>query len=96
MCIRDRLYSIDALHSAINAGRMVRFRYKDDGTRTVSPWQLAWENGCYYLIAYQDEKEPAGIRNYRVDRMSSVTVLGLSLIHILPGCAAPKQTTPSA
>ena len=34
------LYSIDALHSAINAGRMVRFRYKDDGTRTVSPWQL--------------------------------------------------------
>ena len=70
------LYSIDALHSAINAGRMVRFRYKDGGTRTVSPWQLAWENGCYYLIAYQDEKEPAGIRNYRVDRMSSVTVLG--------------------
>ena len=58
------------------AGRMVRFRYKDGGTRTVSPWQLAWENGCYYLIAYQDEKEPAGIRNYRVDRMSSVTVLG--------------------
>ena len=52
------------------------FRYKDSGTRTVSPWQLAWENGCYYLIAYQDEKEPAGIRNYRVDRMSSVTVLG--------------------
>ena len=60
------LYSIDALHSAINAGRMVRFRYKDSGTRTVSPWQLAWENGCYYLIAYQVEKEPAGIRNYRV------------------------------
>ena len=69
------LYSIDALHSAINAGRMVKFRYKNDGTRTVSPWQLAWENGCYYLIAYQDEKQPAGIRNYRVDRMSGVTVL---------------------
>ena len=66
------LYSIDALHSAINAGRMVRFRYKDDGTRTVSPWQLAWENGCYYLIAFADEK---GIRHYRVDKM-------LSLIHI--------------
>lgn len=69
------LYSIDALHSAINAGRMVRFRYKDGGTRTVSPWQLAWENGCYYLIAYQDEKAPP-VRHYRVDRMSSVTVLG--------------------
>ena len=69
------LYSIDALHSAINAGRMVRFRYKADGTRTVSPWQLAWDGGCYYLIAYQDEKSPAGIRNYRVDRMAGVTVL---------------------
>ena len=70
------LYSIDALHSAINAGKMVKFRYKNDGsTRTVSPWQLAWEGGCYYLIAYQDEKSPANIRNYRVDRMSGVTVL---------------------
>lgn len=68
------LYSIDALHSAINAGKMVKFRYKD-GTRTVSPWQLAWEGGCYYLIAYQDEKAPANIRNYRVDRMSYVKVL---------------------
>ena len=69
------LYSIDALHSAINAGRMVCFRYKKDGIRTVSPWRLAWDGGCYYLIAYQDEKEPAGIRNYRVDRMSAVMVL---------------------
>ena len=36
---------------------------------------MAWENGCYYLIAYQDEKDPANIRNYRVDRMSYVKVL---------------------
>ena len=71
------LYSIDALHSAINAGRMVSFRYKKDGTRTVSPWRLAWDGGCYYLIAYQDEKEPVGIRHYRVDRMSGVRVLEL-------------------
>lgn len=69
------LYSIDALHSAINSGKMVRFRYKNDGSRTVSPWQLAWDGGCYYLIAYQDEKQPIGIRNYRVDRMNGVTVL---------------------
>ena len=69
------LYSIDALHSAINSGRIVRFRYKESGSRTVSPWQLAWEGGCYYLIAYQDEKQPANIRNYRVDRMAGVTVL---------------------
>ena len=44
---------------------MVQFRYKKVGrpeTRTISPWQMVWENGCYYLIAYQDEKSPAGIR----------------------------------
>ena len=74
---RTLLYSIDALHTAINRECLVQFRYKgSSAVRTVSPWQLAWESGCYYLIAYQDEKEPAGIRNYRVDRMSSVTVLG--------------------
>ena len=69
------LYSIDALHTAINRGCLVQFRYKNNSTWTVSPWQLAWEGGCYYLIAYQDEKEPVGIRHYRVDKMAGVTVL---------------------
>ena len=52
-------YTVDALFSAINAGKMVQFHYKKRGCpelRTISPWQMAWENGCYYLIAYQDEK----------------------------------------
>ena len=69
---------MDALFTAINTGRMVRFRYKKAGRPapyTISPWQMAWENGCYYLIAYQDEKEPMGIRHYRVDKMSGVRVL---------------------
>ena len=69
---KDLPYSVDALFSAINKGRMVQFRYKKVGrpeTRTISPWQMVWENGCYYLIAYQDEKSPAGIRHYRVDKM---------------------------
>ena len=65
------LYSIDALHTAINRGCLVQFRYKgSSAVRTVSPWQLAWENGCYYLIAYQDEKAPP-VRHYRVDRMAA-------------------------
>ena len=75
---KSLLYSIDALHEAINTGRMVEFHYKKVGRpekRVISPWQMAWENGCYYLIAYQDEKEPVGIRHYRVDRMSGVRVL---------------------
>lgn len=75
---KDLPYSVDALFTAINTGRMVRFRYKKAGRPapyTISPWQMAWENGCYYLIAYQDEKEPVGIRHYRVDKMAGVTVL---------------------
>jgi len=69
------LYSIDALHTAINRGCLVQFRYKgSSAVRTVSPWQLAWENGCYYLIAYQDEKAPP-VRHYRVDRIAGVLVL---------------------
>ena len=72
---KSLLYSIDALHEAINSGRMVEFHYKKAGRpekKVISPWQLAWENGCYYLIAYADDK---GIRHYRVDRMSGVRVL---------------------
>ena len=75
---KDLPYSVDALFAAINTGKMVRFRYKKAGRPapyTISPWQMAWENGCYYLIAYQDEKEPVGIRHYRVDKMAGVTVL---------------------
>ena len=73
---KDLPYSVDALFTAINTGRMVRFRYKKAGRPapyTISPWQMAWEDGCYY--AYQDEKEPVGIRHYRVDKMAGVTVL---------------------
>ena len=69
------LYTIDALHEAINAGRQVSFHYHNGKDHTVSPWQLAWDGGSYYLIAYQDYSLPAGIRHYRVDRMSHVTVL---------------------
>ncbi len=55
---------------AINNGKMVEFLYRkadsrEKEKRTVSPWQLAWENGCYYLIAFADEK---GIRHYRWTR----------------------------
>ena len=75
---RSLPYTVDALFTAINSGKMVRFHYKKRGfpeMRTISPWQMTWENGCYYLIAYQDEKEPVGIRNYRVDRMAGVEIL---------------------
>lgn len=80
-------YTVDALYQAIGGGRMVSFQYVDwtpEKTRQtkrggvlyrVSPWALAWENNCYYLIAYQDYEQPANIRHYRVDKMLSVSVL---------------------
>ena len=72
------LYSVDALHEAIGKDRQVQFRYKKgDGSRdqrTVSPWQLAWENNCYYLIAWQEGGQ-ANIRHFRVDRMENVRLL---------------------
>ena len=38
-------------------------------------WQGGGETGAHPLTAYQDEKEPVGIRHYRVDKMSGVRVL---------------------
>ena len=79
---KSLLYSIDALHEAINNGKMVEFLYRkadsrEKEKRTVSPWQLAWENGCYYLIAFADEK---GIRHYRVDKIKDLQLLQNRLV----------------
>lgn len=80
-------YNVDALHGALAAHQMVQFSYwthdlsKRKVQRTpkrlyqVSPWALAYENSNYYLIAYQTYEEPFGMRHYRVDKMSAVTVL---------------------
>ena len=39
----------------------------------VSPYALTWDSENYYLVAYDSETE--SIRHYRVDKMSSITVL---------------------
>ena len=80
-------HHVDTLHEAIRRHRQVAFRYvKHDVNKRPQPQGggriycetpvcLIYSEGCYYLIAYQDEKDPANIRNYRVDRMSYVKVL---------------------
>ncbi len=80
-------YNVDALHHAIAENKMVQFTYWTHNLagrkvpRTpktiyeVSPWALAYENGNYYLIAYQTYAAPHGMRHYRVDKMSKVTPL---------------------
>lgn len=71
----------DRLHEAIAANSKVSFRYfhysarkeknySNKGQRiTVSPYALSWNNGYYYLYAFDGAK----FRYYRVDRMESIS-----------------------
>ena len=72
----------DHIHQAIAEDCQISFRYfhytpdknnpknySYDGKRiTVSPYALLWNNGNYYLYAYDSKK----FRYYRVDRMESI------------------------
>ncbi len=81
-------YAIDALHTAIAAGRAVTFRYFDYNARrekvfrrdglwyTVSPYGLIWSDENYYLVGWEHKK--GQLRHYRVDRMESLSVTTFS------------------
>lgn len=83
--VNERIYiNVDALHRAINEGKKITFRYFDydinakpvyrDGDRICSPLALSWDDGKYYLIAIYP-KYPDTYTNFRVDRMSDITIL---------------------
>ena len=73
----------DRLHEAIAANSKIAFRYfhyapdkgkskkysKQGAQITVSPYALSWNNGYYYLYAFDGAK----FRYYRVDRMENIT-----------------------
>lgn len=77
----------DRLHEAIETDRKISFlythhhpdkskpkTYSKQGERlTVSPYALLWNNGNYYLYAYDGKK----FRYYRVDRMERIGVPSL-------------------
>ncbi len=79
------IYSIDAIHTAINEDKKLSFKYFDyngekkkiyrhDGKiYTVSPIALLWDDEKYYIVAY-DESEKI-IKNFRVDKMTDVIFL---------------------
>lgn len=51
-----------------------RRRLRRDGKfYTVSPWELTWNDGNYYLVGF--DAESRRIRHYRVDRMSGLQLL---------------------
>lgn len=77
-------YSIDAIHTAIQDNKKIRFRYYDwnlkkelvpraNGDKIVSPWAMIWVNENYYLAAYDETAEI--LKHYRVDKMMQVEVL---------------------
>ena len=78
-------YNVDEIHSGISQGKKIRFRYfdldvgkarrfrRDGAYYIVSPYALTWDSENYYLVAY--DTEAAGIRHYRVDRMTAISVL---------------------
>ncbi len=74
--------NVDAIGSAIESNRKIRFRYfewsptgekrlrRDGDYYTVSPFFLIWDNENYYLIAV-DEKSGEK-RHFRVDKMQNI------------------------
>lgn len=76
-------YCIDAIHNAIRNNKKIKFKYGrynlekvfviNDKDYEVSPYALVWDNGFYYLVAYNGEIEK--IINYRVDRIRNVIEL---------------------
>ena len=73
------IYSIDAIHTAINGNKCLSFKYfeydgaknkvfRHDGKRyEVSPCALLWSEENYYLVAYEESTDL--IKNFRVDKM---------------------------
>lgn len=75
--------NVDEIHRAIENRNKIEFKYgrydlnKDfiinENTYRADPYNLAWDNGFYYLVGYDEKKEK--IINFRVDRMRSVKKL---------------------
>lgn len=80
-------YSIDAIHTAINEGKKISFKYFDytvgkrrdyrkNGEPYVrTPVALCWSDDNYYLITYLPGRDHDPFAQFRVDRMSDTEVL---------------------
>ena len=77
-------YNIDAIHTAINSGFKINYRYFDYNQSklreyrragelyTNTPIALCWNDDKYYLVSYTAKYD--NLSQYRVDRMSNVSV----------------------
>ncbi len=84
----DHVYfTTETLHEAINQGVRVTFKYVDyDINKSIkqrrsgelyeiSPYALVWNEDKYYVSGYYARY--GGVRNFRVDRMKSVTATNI-------------------
>ena len=79
-CIKN----IDILHNAIREKKQIEFNYSKynntgelikSGKRTVSPYNLVWDNSQCYLIAGIKYKGVTELRIYRADKIFNLTSL---------------------
>ncbi len=78
-------YNVDAIHQALAQNRKISFKYskwtidkkqefRHEGEKYIqSPLGLTWTDNNYYLVAYSTERNK--ILHFRVDKMSSISVL---------------------
>lgn len=78
-------YAVNDIYHAIQNNKQISFVYtvwnakkkkvprKDGELYVVSPWTLAYNDGNYYLIAYDAKTD--NIKHYRVDKMTSLKEL---------------------
>ncbi len=74
-------YNVDAIQEAISQNKQIQFRYFDwdfggkrkyrDKPYIASPYGLCQDNENCYLLGHSERH---GITNYRVDRMSDITI----------------------
>lgn len=79
-------YNVDSIHAAIAGNSRITFKYfkwnvdkdmelrHDGALYEVSPWLLSWNDGYYYLIAYDSVK--GIIKHFRVDKMLDIKLNG--------------------
>ncbi len=79
------LYIVDQIHYAMNQNHPITFHYFEWGTDgkaqlrhngklyKVSPWALIYDDGNYYMEAYDDEFH--NLKTYRVDKIQDITIL---------------------
>ena len=79
------LYNIDAIHTALQNGKMISFQYlewnaskrlvvkKGGKPYLISPKTLIWDDENYYLVAW--DPDAGYCKHYRVDKMKNIEVL---------------------